>query len=137
MLGGSQSGYARLTRRWWAPVRATLTDQGLSDRPIYFVSSNPHSLVNLVTHRGGRERGRDRRLRRGAAGPDYLIEELERFRAGRTEGSWENFLYYGARLYYEAQPEDGPAWERRRQHERELGVTHLSSRTGLRVSARR
>ena len=27
MLGGSQSGYARLTRRWWAPVRAD------ADRP--------------------------------------------------------------------------------------------------------
>src|SRR5262245_40839986 len=36
MLGGSQSGYARLTRRWWAPVRATLTDKSLSDRPMYF-----------------------------------------------------------------------------------------------------
>src|SRR4029453_618301 len=42
MLGGSQIGYARLTRRWWAPGRATLTDPGLLDRPIYFVSSNPH-----------------------------------------------------------------------------------------------
>ena len=72
-----------------------------------------------------------------SSGPDYLVEELERFRAGRTEGSWENFLYYGARLFYEAQPEDSPAWERRRRAERELGVTHLSSRTGLRVSARR
>ena len=53
MLGGSQIGYARLTRRWWAPVRATLTDQGLLDRPIYFVSSNPHSIVNLVTQGAG------------------------------------------------------------------------------------
>ena len=53
MLGGSQSGYARLTRRWWAPIRATLTDQGLSDRPMYFVSSNLHSLVNLLTTKAG------------------------------------------------------------------------------------
>jgi hypothetical protein len=68
-------------------------------------------------------------------GPDYMIDELERFRSGRTEGSWENFLYFGARLYYESQPDDGPVWELRRRHERELGITHLSSRTGLRVSA--
>ena len=134
MLGGSQSGYARLTRRWWAPVRMTLTDQGLSDRPMYFVSSNPHSLVNLVTTKAGASEDEIVDFVE-SQGPDYLIEELERFRAGRTEGSWENFLYYGARLYYEAQPEDGPAWQRRRAHERELGVTHLSSRTGLRVSA--
>jgi hypothetical protein len=134
MLGGSQIGYARLTRRWWAPVRATLTDQGLLDRPIYFVSSNPHSIVNLVTQGAGASEDEIVGFVE-ANGPDYMIEELERFRAERTAGSWENFLYFGARLYYEKQAEDGPAWERRRQHERELGVTHLSSRTGLRVSA--
>ncbi len=134
MLGGSQLGYARLTRRWWAPVRATLTDQGLVDRPIYFVSSNPHSLVNLVTTNAGASEDEIVSFVE-ANGPDYLVEELDRFRSGRTEGSWENFLYYGARLFYEAQAEDGPQWERRRHHERELGVTHLSSRTGLRVSA--
>jgi hypothetical protein len=134
MLGGSQAGYARLTRRWWAPVRATLTDHGLSDRPVYFVSSNTHSLVNLVTTTAGAGEQEIVDFVE-AEGPDYMTEELERFRDGRTEGSWENFLYYGARLYYEAQPDDGPVWERRRAHEREAGVTHLSSRTGLRVSA--
>src|SRR3954463_5571480 len=118
MLGGSQIGYARLTRRWWAPVRATLTDQGLSDRPIYFVSSNTHSLVNLVTSTAGASED-DIVSFVESRGPDYLVEELERFRDGRTEGSWENFLYYGARLFYEAQPDDGPVWERRRAHERE------------------
>jgi uncharacterized protein DUF6909 len=133
MLGGSQAGYARLTRRWWAPIRATLTDQGLSDRPIYFVSSNLHSLVNLLTTKAGASEGEIVDFVE-SRGPDYLVEELDRFRSGRTEGSWENFLYYAARLFYETQPEDGPAWDRRRKHERELGVTHLSSRTGLRVS---
>jgi hypothetical protein len=132
MLGGSQVGYARLTRRWWAPVRAAMTDRGLHDRPLYFVSSNTHSLVNLVTP-GASEDEIVGFIE--ARGPDYMVEELKRFREGRTEGSWENFLYYGARLYYEAQPENGPAWEARRRTEREVGVTHLSSRTGLRVSA--
>src|SRR2546430_1348711 len=45
MLGGSQAGYARVTRRWMAPVRAALEEQGLAERPLYFVSSNTHSLV--------------------------------------------------------------------------------------------
>src|SRR3954452_6850686 len=134
MLGGSQIGYARLTRRWWAPMRATLTDQGLLDRPIYFVSSNPHSIVNLVTQGAGATEDEIVGFVE-ANGPDYMIDELERFRSSRTAGSWENFLYYGARLYYEAQAEDSPAWERRRQHERELVFTHISSRSGLRVSS--
>src|SRR4051794_12262788 len=134
MLGGSQAGYARMTRRWWAPVRATLTDHGISDRPIYFVSSNTHSLVNLVTSTAGASEVEIVSFVE-SRGPDYMVEELERFRDGRTEGSWENFLYYGARLFYEAQPDDGPVWERRRTHEHEVGVNHISSRTGLRVSA--
>jgi hypothetical protein len=134
MLGGSQTGYARLTRRWWAPVRATMTDQGLADRPIYFVSSNPHSLVNLVTGTA-REREPDIVAFVEANGPDYLNEELERFRDGRAEGSWENFLYYAARHYFETKPENGPEWQARRDGERSVGVTHVSSRSALRVSA--
>jgi hypothetical protein len=134
MLGGSQVGYARMTRRWWAPVRSAMTEQGIADRPIYFVSSNTHSLVNLVTNTAGSHADEivgfiDEH------GPDYLREELQRFREGKAEGSWENFLYYGARLYYEAEPEEGRKWERRIADERAVGVTHLSSRTALRVSA--
>ena len=49
MLGGTQVGYARMTRRWWTPVHDSLTEQGLADRPLYFVSSNTHSLVNIAT----------------------------------------------------------------------------------------
>src|SRR3954453_14993191 len=49
MLGGSEVGYARVTRRWWEPVLSRLREGGLTERPLYFVSSNTHSLVNLVT----------------------------------------------------------------------------------------
>ena len=101
---------------------------------MYFVSSNLHSLVNLVTAAAGATEDEIVDFVE-ARGPDYMVDELDRFRAERTQGSWENFLYYGARLYYATQPEDGPAWDRRRRTERELGVSHLSSRTGLRVSA--
>ena len=111
MLSGSQVGYARMTRRWMAPIRAEMDAQGLSDRPIYFVSSNTHSLVNLVTDTA-RSREAEIVAHIDAHGPDYLREELERFRDGRAEGSWENFLYFGARLFYDAKPEDGEEWKR-------------------------
>ena len=134
MLGGSQAGYARMTRRWWQPVRTSMEQQGLGDRPVYFISSNPHSIVNLVTPTA----------RAGEAeivafveshGPEYLREELERFREGRAEGSWENFLYFAARLFWEALPEEGEEWRRRQAAERALGVTHISSRAALRISS--
>jgi hypothetical protein len=134
MLGGSQVGYARVTRRWMAPVRAAMTEQGIADRPLYFVSSNTHSLVNLLTAtaRSGEQQIVEHIE---AHGPDYLRGELQRFREGRAEGSWENLLYYGARLYYESRPEEGDEWRERMEGERAVGITHLSSRTALRVSA--
>jgi hypothetical protein len=134
MLGGSQAGYARMTRRWWRPVRSAMEEQGLGDRPIYFVSSNPHSMVNLVT---ATSRAGEADVVRFVEehGPQYLREELERFREGRAEGSWENFLYFAARLLWESLPEDGEEWKRRRAAEHAVGVTHISSRAALRVSS--
>jgi hypothetical protein len=134
MLGGSQIGYARMTRRWWRPIGARMAEQGLADRPVYFVSSNTHSLVNLVTATA-RSREAEIVAHVEAHGPDYLREELERFRGGRAEGSWENFLYFCAPLYYGAQAEESDAWRRRAAEERRVGITHISSRTALRVSA--
>src|SRR5436190_5117192 len=81
MLGGSQVGYARMTRRWMAPIRAEMHHQGLADRPIYFVSSNTHSLVNLLTDTA-RSREKDIIGYIEERGPDYLREELQRFQEG-------------------------------------------------------
>jgi hypothetical protein len=134
MLGGSAVGYARMTRRWWRPVRATLAEQGLEDRPLYFVSSNAHSIVNLLT---GTAREREQEITDWVDRSDDpdLKPELERFRSGRAEGSWENFLYFAAREYFAAHPEDSDIFEQRSREERAVGVTHLSSSTALRVSA--
>jgi hypothetical protein len=132
MLGGSSVGYARMTRRWWAPVRAALAEHALEDRPMYFVSSNPHSIVNLLS---GTARRREQEITAWVErdGPEDLRAELGLFRDGRTEGSWENFLYFSARDFFEAQPAE--LKERRSEEERAVGITHISSRTALRVSA--
>jgi hypothetical protein len=133
VLGGSEVGYARVTRRWWAPVLARLHEEGLADRPLYFVSSNTHSLVNLVT---GTARLREHEIVAWLEreGPDYLRAELAKFASGHAKGSWENFLYFCARLFFEAHPERSALWEERRLHEQAVGVTHIPSETALRVS---
>ena len=133
MLGGSHTGYARLTRRWWEPVSAELTLEDLTERPLYFVSSNTHSIVNIVT---GIAKEREPELVafvEQLPEEDILRQELTRFRDGRTEGSWENFLYFVARLYFNARGAEGAA--ERRAAEQERGVTHLRSKTALRVPA--
>jgi hypothetical protein len=133
MLGGTHTGYARLTRRWWAPVSAELAIEGLAERPLYFVSSNSHSLVNIVT---GIAREREPELIAFVEQldeDDILRQELNAFREGRSEGSWENFLYFVARLYFS---EGGPtAAAERRAGEQQRGVIHLRSTNALRVPA--
>jgi hypothetical protein len=133
MLGGTQVGYARMTRRWWLPVQNQLSEEGLADAPTYFVSSNTHSLVNIVT---GTAREREERLIEFVESlpeDDILREELAAFREGRAEGSWENFLYFVARLYFDMHGEEGRRV--RRESEARSGVSHLPSRTALRVPA--
>jgi uncharacterized protein DUF6909 len=129
MLGGTHIGYARLTRKWWAAAHDYLAEEQLTRRRVYFVSSNTHSLANLVT---GIAREREQELiefveREGA---DDLREELTAFREGETPGSWENFLYFVAREYFDANAQRSAE---RRLAERAAGVIHLPARTSLRV----
>ena len=130
-LGGTQVGYQRMTRRWWSPAHATLEAKRLLDAPLYFVSSNTHSLSNLVT--GLARENEDELVAFVEQGDhDDLQEELMRFRSGAAEGSWENFLYFVARDYAEANP---AGREERTKAELAAGVEHLRSHTALRVAS--
>ncbi len=133
MLGGTQVGYARVTRRWWQQVTGLMRSEGLLDRPVYFVSSNSHSLGNLVTGLARRHQDtlvafveRD--------GPDELVDELRAFREGRAEGNWDNLLYYAARMWQRRALSDAERAAVRRE-EREAGVIAVGSRTALDISA--
>jgi hypothetical protein len=134
MLGGTHIGYARMTRRWWAPVHEELAaDTAVADGPLYFVSSNTHSIVNIAT---GVARDRESTLIEFVESlpeSDILRAELTAFREGATEGSWENFLYFVAREYWDARGEEGRV--DRRAAEMACGVAHIRSRTALRVPA--
>ena len=133
MLGGTQVGYARVTRRWWQQVTGLMRSEGLLDRPVYFVSSNSHSLGNLVT--GLARRHQDELLASvERAGSDELRDELRAFRDGRAEGNWDNLLYYAARMWLRGVLTDAERAAVRRE-EREAGVIAVGSRTALDVSA--
>jgi hypothetical protein len=133
MLGGTQVGYARMTRRWWLPVQSELAAQQLDQAPTYFVSSNTHSLVNIVTGTARRREVKLLEFVETLPEDDILREELQAFREGRAEGSWDNFLYFVARLYFDRHGEEGRRV--RREDEARSGVSHLRSRTALRIPA--
>jgi len=134
LLGGTQVGYARVTRRWWQQVTGIIRSEGMMERPVYFVSSNAHSLANLLT---GTALERETQLIAwlDAHGPDDLRDELGRFRERRAEGSWANLLYYVARLHDSSLHHDSADRVALRRREREHGVLNVSSRTALDVAA--
>ncbi|MGH7759491.1 MAG: DUF6909 family protein, partial [Candidatus Dormibacteria bacterium] len=131
LLGGTQVGYARATREWWRPIGDVIREQRLQDRPLYFVSSNGHSLVNVLS--GVARLRRSQVLEWVAQSGDV---ELRRLAAQvETPGSRlskENFLYYAARRWFEQRPEER---RRRGEEERQEGIFHIPSQSGTDVAA--
>lgn len=132
-LGGSHVGYVRATRQWWAPVEELLTRLSLRERPVYFVSSNTHSLLNLMS---GSLFNRDTELTRFAlSGADpYLAEECRKLQEGTVPGNWQNFLYFAAREWFKTPA--GQEFQRvRPQEEQERGIWYINARHGLEIDA--
>ena len=133
MLGGSHVGYVRATRQWWTPVEKLLDTLGLEERPVYFVSSNTHSLVNLMS---GCLLTREAELTKFAlSGEDpYLAEECRKLQEGIVPGNWQNFLYFTAREWIRT--EAGREFARNRvRDEQERGIWHVGARHGLEIDA--
>ena len=50
LLAGSWIDYTKSTQRWWKNIAITVAEKyHISHQKIYFVSSNSHSLLNLIT----------------------------------------------------------------------------------------
>lgn len=91
LLDGSLSEYRRAIHRWWLQIEQL--QPSLSRRPVYFVSSNAHSLVNLVT---GFALDHEEELLDFLNNSDDqdLVQEWEKIQAEEVPSSRENFLYY-------------------------------------------
>lgn len=130
MLGGTYVGYARTTHRWWTPIEKVLLERELIDRPIYFISSNTHSIVNILS--GTARRRRDQLVRFVEETENReLLPELRAMQAGTSRSNWDNFLYYTARLYYGSHPEERAA---RNAEEEERGITTIEPEAGVDVA---
>jgi hypothetical protein len=131
MLGGTFLGYGRSTRTWWRPVISKLAELQVRDRPIYFVSSNTHSIANTLSGVATRRRDELTAFIEETQHPE-LLPELRKLHVGETLSSWENLLYFAARPYFH-----GPAKEEARRvrqgEEEELGIFHLEPEGALDV----
>ncbi|MGD2176427.1 MAG: hypothetical protein PVG71_01255 [Anaerolineae bacterium] len=132
LLAGSLADYRKATRRWWGFI-ADASPVALSERPIYFISSNVHSVVNVLSSFALRRE--DTLLQfLETQGGDGLQEEYTRIRAGRVPSRRENLLYFVLREYMDARRGD-PVWDQRDEEEALCGIKHIDSRHVFDVEA--
>jgi hypothetical protein len=129
MLGGTHTGYSRVTQRWWGPIGAMLHHHGLMERPVYFVSSNTHSIVNVLS---GTARRRREALIAHVQESQHseLMPEYEKMVRGEVRAPWDNLLYFAARQYFATYPHER---EERAKEEEERGLWSIPSEGALDV----
>jgi len=97
LLSGSFVEYQRAAQKWWGEIERAYVS-GEHRRPVYFVSSNTHSMVNLL---GGYALAHKDRLLDFARteNPEGLAEEVAQAVASGNQMLLANHLYYLLRIY--------------------------------------
>ncbi len=133
LLSGSLADYRLATRLWWDNIEKVCPD--LNDRPVYFISSNTHSLPNLLTgfalqHQPELEQFLDRKENRD------LKDEWESITSRQVPSSQENFWYYVMKKYQ--QSSEGRHLVRGQvKTEAEVGIQRVASEHYFDVEAQR
>jgi hypothetical protein len=131
LLSGSLSEYRRARNAWWQNIEETVPE--LRERPVYFVSSNTHSVVNSLS---GFAVQRQKELVQFLERSDNigLLHEWDDIQAGRVHSNKENFLYYVLGKYQQT-PEGSGLVQEQQDHDRELGIRRIPSRRTFDVEA--
>lgn len=134
LLSGSLSEYRRATHSWWENIERACPE--LRERPVYFVSSNTHSLLNLIS--GFALQYQDD-LIKFIEQPENesLYREWQEIRARNVPSSAENFYYYVLKKYIKA-PNNPRGWALEKEQlaqEQESGIVRVSSENYFDVEA--
>jgi hypothetical protein len=91
LLNGSLVEYRRATDIWWEHIAQVCEE--LKNKPVYFISSNPHSFVNLLS--GYAIKNKKKLIGYlNETDNQALQSEWENIQAQQVISSQENFLYY-------------------------------------------
>jgi len=123
LLSGSLSEYRRATNAWWENVERVNLE--LAQRPVYFISSNTHSVLNLLS--GYALLHRDE-LIEFLQLPEFssLKQEWEGIQRSQIPSREENFLYYALKKYQQSSA-GKEMWEKQVTHELEHGMVRVPS----------
>lgn len=123
MLAGSLADYKRATRQWWINVEEKTPGISFQKRPVYFISSNTHSLINILSGFALTEEERITdflKNNESAALKQEYLDIIDR----NVPSNRENFLYYALKKYETEFPN---VVEERLKHEKRLGIVRVPS----------
>jgi len=139
LLAGSLNDYRRATDGWWNNISMEVDRHLQADlfyRPTYFISSNVHSVVNLLV---GYVSAIEPELAAflEEVNPEDLWHDYQAVKAGQEEGAPHDLLYYALSRYLrhgdaEAQASRQAAM---RQHHHTAGLLHVENPEYLDVPA--
>jgi hypothetical protein len=132
-IAGSLADYRRATSHWWNDLADQVRDKvDVEDRPVYFVSSNTHSITNLLTGFALREEKKILHYME-ARGHETLMNEYRAIQADGGVTTKPNFLYYVQKKYLSDEGDDPR--ERLRDDELMSGIYRVPSRHGSDIEA--
>lgn len=131
LLSGSLSQYRRATHLWWENIEKAVPD--LCCRPVYFLSSNTHSLLNLITG-FALQHTETLVTYLQQPGNQGLLHEWNDIQNGNASSSRENFLYYVLKKYQQTQEGKGMI-AAQRAYEEALKIVRIPSNQTFDVEA--
>jgi hypothetical protein len=131
LLSGSLSDYRRATHAWWENINRSAPQ--LKDRPVYFISSNTHSVLNLLT---GFALQHETQLIQYLQEPGNagLLNEWNDIQAKRISANPQNFLYYVYKKYQQT-PAGKELNSQQAEYELACGITRVPSENYFDVEA--
>ncbi|OQA40815.1 MAG: hypothetical protein BWY52_02768 [Chloroflexi bacterium ADurb.Bin325] len=125
-LASGFNDYRKAVENWWDDLVRAAAGLDVESRPVYFVSSNPHSLPNLLSGQA-LQRQPEILAFLHEANPENLADEWAALDASRSAagdddadaGARANLLYYAQRAYLRGQEDRQREWN---EAERAAGV---------------
>ncbi len=130
LLAGSVADYRQAVQAWWRSVIDVGEVGPVGERSIYFVSSNPHAVPNLLTGYARQHRGEVAAYLQ-EQNPEGLWQVWEAQADAGNEAGLDNLLYYVQRSFLASQP---GRHQQLTDHERRLGVYRVDNPHYLDVS---
>ncbi len=131
LLSGSLNEYWRGTHAWWDNIARRCP--AVLEKPVYFVSSNTHSLANLLS--GFALEHKDELVAYvEGSGNVELMEEWQEIRDGIVPSSLENFLNYVLKKY-QATPQGARLIQAQHDHELACGITRIPAEHSFEIEA--